>query len=550
MIRLHIPPQKQTPLAAVGRLFAAAVRLPFPKKPTGGNVVEDPAQTTGAGLVSDFALDKLAAMMTRIPDPDAVLKQLGMQRHDLKRLEFDDEIAGSLDTRREAAITTNWKLESESESDEKEFVEAEVKRVFDTMMRGFWNAVPYGYSVSEAIYANRDEGRIGIERVSVKPMQWFEPLRDGRLVFMQPGTGQRLECDQKRKFCLVRRNATYEQPFGEALLSRLYWPWYFRHNGTRAWMQFVDRFGDPFVVGKSGNPKTMVEALLGMGLKNVIGVGTDDELDVLMQEGDGVFDRLDSRLAERIAKLILGQTLTSGTQRQGGGSFALGQVHEQVRQDKRLADCRMLQEGGQWLVNALWDLNSFAGKPPTFVFADPKDIALERADRDVSLKAGGIVGGFSEDYIERAYGFEKGDFTMPDPNAAPPADPNAPKQPAQGPSAKGKARAAGKKTLAERVVAMLTFADTHTPRARGRKDFTPAQRAIENLGDDVMDDAPDSPISKEDMRAAILGAKDQADLEERLAALISKQDPRFAEAVAQAMFAADVLGFIHSEEGD
>jgi phage gp29-like protein len=541
-------------MSFLSRLFG----VPNPKRPRADGVIDDRSQQTGAGLVSDFAIDRFTTALTRLPDPDEILRKAGMHRQDLRRMEFDDEISGALETRREAAITTQWRLDPEGEGEPNEqvkFVETELQRIFDDWMRGMWQAVPYGYSVSEAIYAPRDGNRVGIDRVGVKPMQWFEPLRDGRLVMQLPHMGTRVNCDTKFKFCLMRRSPTYQNPFGEALLSRLYWAWYFRHHGWKAWMQFVEKFGDPFVVGKSNHPKELVQALLGMGVKNVIGVGSEDDIQVLLQSGDSTFDRLDQRLTERIVKTLLGQTLTSGTGKDGGGSYALGKVHENVRQDKRLADVRMLQAGGQWLVNALWELNSFAGAAPKFIFADPADIAKERADRDVALKGAGIVR-FKEQYVERVYGFEKGDIEIPDPAELEPQSQQLPGQ--QPPKGKTAVPPKEKKKLSQQLLAIVRRAreatmaefgiDEHTPRVKGRREFTAEQEVIELLAASAMEHAPANPIAVEDIRAAILGAKDADDLEDRLAALIEKQDPKFAEMLERAIFAADVLGYIHAEE--
>lgn len=536
---------------------SARPRLPSPPRPTGDGVAPIGGdQTRAGGLVSDFAIDRFATALSRVPDPDDVLRRAGMQRHDLRRLEFDDEISGALETRREAAITTAWILKDEDADDGEasehiEFVTKELSAVFDTMMRGLWQAVPYGYSVTEAIYAQRDDGRIGINRMAVKPMQWFEPLRDGRLIYVRPGDGVRTELDQRQKFLMLTRGATYANPYGEALLSRLYWCWFFRHTGWKSWMQFVERFGDPFVVGKSDRPQELVEALLGMGVKNVIGVGSEDEINVLLQSGDSTFDRLDARLTERILKTILGQTLTSGTGKDGSGSRALGVVHDQVRQDKRIADTRLLQTGGQWLVNALWNLNRFPGVPPKFEFEKPHDIQAERATRDATLVNAGIVE-FEADYIERAYGFEKGDFTVPEgggEGVAPTAAPAAPGGP--GVKAPNQRRPGGKEPKPGAKLGEGEGGDDeHTPRSRGRRGMTPAQRVVEGLGDATMLHAPESALSAADLRAAILGAADRDDLEERIAALIDRQDPKFAASLERAIFAADVLGYIHSEEGD
>jgi hypothetical protein len=45
------------------------------------------------------------------------------------------------------------------------------------------------------------------------------------------------------------REPTYRQPYGRALYSQLYWPWFFRKMGWQFWMKFLERWGTPFLVG-------------------------------------------------------------------------------------------------------------------------------------------------------------------------------------------------------------------------------------------------------------------------------------------------------------
>ncbi|MGJ0206862.1 phage portal protein family protein, partial [Streptococcus pyogenes] len=45
---------------------------------------------------------------------------------------------------------------------------------------------------------------------------------------------------------------------------------------------------------------------------------------------------------DAISKAVLGGTLTSTTSQSGGGAFALGQVHNEVRHDLLASDARQL----------------------------------------------------------------------------------------------------------------------------------------------------------------------------------------------------------------
>ena len=55
------------------------------------------------------------------------------------------------------------------------------------------------------------------------------------------------EVDQVFKFFLTRRKASYEQPYGKALLATLYWLFFFKQNGFKFWAKFLERFLSLFV---------------------------------------------------------------------------------------------------------------------------------------------------------------------------------------------------------------------------------------------------------------------------------------------------------------
>lgn len=470
-----------------------------------------PKKASASVMYNDYALDKIFSSLSNMPDPDAMLKKAGIRREKLRLMEYDDEITAALETRREAAVSTPWRLEP-GVGDAAEFVAEQLGKQIDQIMRGLWNAIPYGYSVVEVVYSKLDGGRIGLARAEEKPFEWFEPRQDGTLIYRPTDGGSEETVDADLKFILTRRNPTYRNPYGEALLSRIYWPWQFRHNAWRFWMQFLERFGDPLLLGKSSDPAKMVEELQKLGVQSIIAVGTNDELSAVAQAGNGEFERVEDALNRRIQKVILGQTLTSDVG--DAGSYAAAKVHNQVRQEKRQADIRLLQASMQRIVDALWRVNNFGEEIPKFIIADVAGLEKDRSERDATLVGAGIVE-LTEEYILRVYDFDKGDIIIPKPGGKEPAKP----------AGKGK----------EMSVDLA-------PAGKG-------QAALDKLADEAIILSPDTPIPIEDIRRAILAAKDPEDLKARLAKLLDEQDPKYAEILARASFAADVLGYINAAEG-
>lgn len=471
-----------------------------------------------ASLFVDIALEQVVSSLSRLPDPDLVLAQLGLGRHELRKLETDDEISAALETRREAVIATPWRLEP-AEPEPSQWLAEVLTPHIDSLLRGVWSAVPYGYSVSEIVYSRG--ARIGLERVTEKPLEWFEPRRDGSLWYSPPNGSPPVAVDTTYKFLLARRNPTYRTPYGEALLSRVYWPWFFRYNGWRFWMRFLERFADPLLLGQVGDPAAFVAAMQGLGLSAVVGVGVEESIEAVTPGAAGEFEKIEMALGRRIQKLILGQTLTSEIGDKG--SYAAAQVHNEVRDDKRRADIRMVSSTVQRMVDALHRLNGFAGAPPAFVMQDDAGLEAARAERDAKLVQAGILH-LTEQYLLDRYDLAPGDFTLPAPQAA---------VPVVAPQAQG---------LSLSMPSPVLLATGKPQR------FTQDQEAVEHLVDAALAQAA-SPIPAAKLREAILAADSPDDLVERLLRLYAGDDAAaFQELLARGLFAADVLGYTNAEQ--
>src|SRR5574343_1085591 len=356
-------------------------------------------------LQSEVATYKIMSFLTTIPDPDELLSRAGVPRYQLKQLEFDDEIAQCIDTRREAVVATPWRVEPNQNRLGKWFYTM-LEPHIDTLKRGCLDARFYGYCVFEVIYKKVAKG-IGIDRLSLKPLEWFAPQRDGSLrYFPDDGSGgtEGVVCDPL-KFLLVRCNATYKNPYGEALLSRLWFPVTWRREGWGMWLQFLETFGEPIILGQVANYQEFVEAMVAQGVRSTVawqGIGTDN-VSTINSSTPGEFERLENAILKRIQKLILGQTLTSDVG--ANGSYAVAAIHNEVRNDKRRADMRMAQMAGQMLVNMLATVNGF--EPARFVMADDAGLEMHRAQRDSVIAPVLQASGFrlNRDYFLRNYDY-------------------------------------------------------------------------------------------------------------------------------------------------
>ena len=486
------------------------------------------------GLFDEQAIDVLVKFISRIPDPDEVLKQAGVPRHKLSVLLYDDEIAQAFETRLDALLSVPMRIEP-SETPEAPLLREMIEPFVRDALTGIFQARPFGYSVLEAVYLKRDDGRVGLAYLGEKPMEWFEPKKDGSLYYFPndgSGGGEGIVVDQMFKFFLTRNRPTYKNPYGEALLSRLYWPWYFRTNGWKFWGKFLERFGTPLIVGKSDDPKKMVAALLAAHSNAALGVGRDDSVEAVgvPNNNGGAFEAFEAAAIRRIQKVVLGQTLTSGTDN-GSGNRALGQVHESVRMDKRNSDIALVEATMQRVVDALCVVNGWAKH--TIHFADGAGLEKDRALRDKDLYAIGVR--FSPDYITDNYDLSAEDFTLSgsstsDPGAAPP-------------------QTGGDDGNKDPSIEPSGIQATQRLRAFSKSKFTNKQQMVEDLADQML--AEDvQPLETDLVRKAILAAESPEDLQTRLFALIEDKvsTDEFRSILERALYVGDVLGYVHAEK--
>lgn len=519
---------------------------------------KEQAAPTTAAMWSELAISQFVELLTRIPEIDEVLTNAGISRHSLRKLETDDEIFGALRTRRESVVSTAWRLEDGDEA-LTQLVEEELRPISNHVIADIWRAVPYGYSVLEGVYRHREDGKVGFKSVSDKPLQWFDPRPDGTLRYFAPdGGAQGVEVDQTYKFFLTRVEPTYTQPKGEALLARLYWPWFFRFNGWQFWGQFLERFGQPLIVGKSSDTKKMALALASVHQDAAIAVGTNDSVEAINPATAGeAFEKLEQCVVRRYQRLILGQTLTSDTGAKGAGSFALGKVHAEVKEGLRQADIRLVAATMQRIVNALCAANGATTGVPKFVMSDDAGLEADRASRDKDLSAIGVK--FTKEYFLDRYDLREDDFEVSQTPVGPFGPGQGTTQPVEQPLDDASDPESGTKAKGGKVPTdengdptnpqakasreRVTFGRRY---ARDPKRFTPGQQRIEDEADTALS-VCGQPVDATLIRQAILAAKDPQDLEVRLAALMDERNPQFARTLEQALFAADVLGYVHAE---
>lgn len=390
----------------------------------------------------------------------------------------------------------------------------------DTLVFNLADAIGKGFSCIEIEWKRNEQGLWMPKQFFYRPQFWFQTdfatrqqirLRDNQTI-----DGVELI---PNGWLVHRHSSGSEENVGDGgLYQKLALPYLFKNFAVKNWLRFSELYGVPMRVLFSNETDTLKKRQLLDALKEIgqqgaaVLSGMNDDfqtVDITKGEGQG-FAALIDWCEKSVSKAILGATLTSDTGK--NGNYATANVHNEVRNEIRDFDARQIAETiNAQLIRAIVNLNSLNIRPHfTFDTQEPEDIALF-AEAIPKLVAVGMK--ISPEYLHERLKIpmaEDGNVLQ----VAPP------------------------KTALSALSANLAT----SPK------FTPAQQVIENLVDDSVEKIP-AVLSADDIRKAVFNSHSAQQLvEENLALLLDKQDPRFAELLSQTMLSAQLLGFVNSSE--
>ena len=185
------------------------------------------------------------------------------------------------------------------------------------------------------------------------------------------------------------------------LFRVLAWPYLFKHYATRDLAELLEIYGLPIRLGKyppgtaAAEKTSLLRAVteLGHSAAGIIPEGMTIEFQKAAEGSEAPFLAMMRQCDDTISKAVLGGTLTSQTSESGGGAMALGNVHNEVRQDLKAADARQL--AGTLSRDLLWPLLVLnrAGyddprRAPRLIFdtRDPAEVAQTARNIQVAVQ--------------------------------------------------------------------------------------------------------------------------------------------------------------------
>ena len=233
---------------------------------------------------------------------------------------------------------------------------------FETELFDMLDAIGKGFSCIEIIWDTSGKQFVPA-RLAWRDPRWFEFDRFDQETPLLRGVSAP---EPLEPFKWIRHVAKSKSglPIRGGLARNAAWAFLFKSFTQKDWAIFSEAYGQPLRLGKYGpgatekDKEVLLEAVASMGSDFAAIVPVSMAIDLVEAKISGTHELYERRadwLDRQVSKLVLGQTSTTDAQR---GSYAVGKVHDGVRDDIEKADAKALASTlKRDLVKPLVDLN-------------------------------------------------------------------------------------------------------------------------------------------------------------------------------------------------
>ena len=382
------------------------------------------AETTRAsGSLSDHIATRdrspdFRALGMLLPNPDPVLKKQGKDISVYADLRSDAAVGGAIRRRKSGVVMMEWRVERDKASARTAKLVESVLSALDMrrVLRELLDAPLFGWQAMEVIWTPPQTGGPVVPvDVLAKPLTWFHFDPNSQLRFRSKDQPLFGELVPARKFLVPAQDATYANPYGFPDLSMVFWPTVFKRGGLKFWVTFTEKFGMPWLVGKTprGTPKPEQDKLLDQleaMVQDAVAVIPDDaSIDTLKADGKtgsaDLYERLLMFCRSEIAIALLGQNQTT----EKDSTHASATAGAGVSDDLRDADARLCEAALNQLARWIVDLNEGEGAPaPKVELYEQEEVDKAQAERDEILTKAGAK--LTKAYFMRTYDLQETDI--------------------------------------------------------------------------------------------------------------------------------------------
>ena len=253
-------------------------------------------------------------------------------------------------------------------------------------------------------------------QIVAKPPDMFDYDEAGMLKLADADNALRGSSLSREKFLDLKYNDSYDEPYGRGVLLSVYWLWFFKSGSIEFWFGFLEKFGSPFLVGKTENMNDddvaeLLRILTELRNNSQTVISKDqDEIEILSGSGGSSsqgYKEFHQVMNNEITKGILSQTLT--TDISDKGSYAASKTHYKVFDNVVNRICHILEgylnELNSWIIK----YNFIEGITPKTKFIEPLDVT-QTIDNIVKLSS--IPGFKVKSKLIEKLGFKNDEFEI------------------------------------------------------------------------------------------------------------------------------------------
>jgi phage gp29-like protein len=369
-----------------------------------------------------------------LPNPDSVLRKRGQSLTVYRELLSDAHLTAALDSRESATLSHDWRIERGDcpsrlyDAIEKWFFSIIERKMCiedlsrDELTSNLLDVIYWGYQPAELTWDYMYGLWLPVQ-ITPKPPEWFtwfigeKGIPELRFLSQAHPVEGEAPPDPWTLIC-PRIKPSYDNPYGRGVAQRCFWPIVFKRAGMEFWLNFMERFGTPWVKGKivNGTADTATLTAFADDMKAlvqdaVIAVSGNREVEIMEsknQKGsnDG-FKVLADFMDSQMSKTILGHTLSTDSGEKS--SYAATKGALTVRSDIQKKDIRMVKSIWSDIINLIFMRNGYIDTPrPNPTPFNANEVEIERATRDEALSRAGVR--FKKKYFIRTYHFEPDDI--------------------------------------------------------------------------------------------------------------------------------------------
>ncbi|PIF52767.1 phage gp29-like protein [Pseudomonas sp. 29] len=377
-----------------------------------------------------------ATFGAHLPNPDPILKAQGKDIKVYRDLRSSALVGGNIRRRKAAVLSLERGLKRGDASPKIErFISDWLADLdLDRILRELLDAPLYGYQPLELMWQPLGRHLVPQDLLG-KPAEWFYYDQHNALRFRAKDAGPDGQpCDPQR-IIVARQDATYANPYGFPDLSMCFWPATFMRGGLKYWVQFTEKYGSPWVIGKHPRGATddetnlLLDSLEAMVQDAVAAIPDDASVQIIEAAGKAgsadVYRQLLEYCRSEINVAMLGQNQTT----EKDSNRASATAGAEVTQDIRDGDASIVTAALNACIRHVVDLNFGPHiAAPDYQLWQQEEINKSLAQRDKTLTESGVK--FSNTYWQRTYNLQDGDLQQT------PATPNTPAfaEPAQRPA--------------------------------------------------------------------------------------------------------------------